>query len=146
MSKRFNHAEAQRLIPRLDALMRDAVATKEEFEEAEKAVQALSQYITMMGGVVIDRERILEMRKRRDSGVANLKAAIERVQELGCVVKDLDMGLVDFPTTFHGEEVYLCWKLGETTIEFWHGVDEGFRGRKPIDQDFLDNHHGDLAQ
>jgi hypothetical protein len=61
-------------------------------------------------------------------------------------VKDLDIGLVDFPTTFNGVEVYLCWKLGEPGIEFWHGVEEGFRGRKPIDREFLENHRGDRAQ
>ena len=72
-----------------------------------------------------------------------LREAIEQMQELGCVIKDLDTGLLDFPTLFRGKEVYLCWKLGEPSIGFWHGVDEGFRGRKPIDQDFLDHHEGD---
>ena len=65
-----------------------------------------------------------------------LKQAIEKVHEFGCVVKDLDIGLIDFPTLFQGEEVYLCWKLGEAGIRFWHGVNEGFRGRKPIDAGF----------
>ena len=68
------------------------------------------------------------------------------MQAIGCVVKDLDIGLIDFPTEFRGEEVYLCWKLGEPRIEFWHGVEEGFRGRKAIDQDFRDHHRGDPAQ
>ena len=67
------------------------------------------------------------------------------MQEIGCLIKDLDIGLIDFPTTYRGEEVYLCWKLGEPGIEYWHGVDEGFRGRKPIDQDFLDTPPGRLA-
>jgi hypothetical protein len=71
---------------------------------------------------------------------------VEEVQEMGCLVKDLDMGLVDFPTTFRGEEVYLCWKLGEEEIAFWHGVDEGFRGRKAIDRDFRAHHQGDQTQ
>jgi hypothetical protein len=61
-------------------------------------------------------------------------------------VKDLDTGLVDFPTMYRGVEVCLCWKLGEGAIGYWHGVDEGFRGRKPIDQDFRDQHRGDPAQ
>jgi hypothetical protein len=43
----------------------------------------------------------------------------------------------------HGEEVYLCWKLGESAIHFWHGVHEGFRGRKPIDQEFIEHHQGE---
>ena len=55
-------------------------------------------------------------------------------------IKDLEIGLIDFPTLFRGQEVYLCWKLGEDKIRFWHGIHEGFRGRKAIDQDFLDNH------
>ena len=59
---------------------------------------------------------------------------MNKIQETGCVVKDLDEGLVDFPSLIEGEEVYLCWKLGEEHIDFWHGVDEGFAGRKPLDE------------
>ena len=66
-------------------------------------------------------------------GARAVKQAVEKVQEFGCLVKDLDIGLIDFPTLLKGEEVYLCWKLGEAGIRFWHGVQEGFRGRKPID-------------
>jgi len=94
----------------------------------------------------VDRDRALEARNRRDSAAGRLRAAIEQVQEIGCLIKDIDIGLVDFPTSLRGVEVYLCWKLGESGISFWHGVDEGFRGRKPIDKDFLDNHQGDPSQ
>jgi hypothetical protein len=85
-------------------------------------------------------------RDRRDKLAQRLKSAIEQMQEFGCVVKDLDTGLVDFPTLFRGVEVYLCWKLGESRIEYWHGMEEGFRGRKAIDKDFLENHRGDPPQ
>ena len=146
MPKRFTLAEAQRLVPRLDRLIRDAIECKSGFDEAERAIQNFNERVMMLGGVLVDRAQVLERRKRRDSAVADLRSAIERVQELGCLVKDLDIGLVDFPTRFRGEEVYLCWKLGENAIGFWHGVEEGFRGRKPIDQEFLDQHRGDLAQ
>jgi hypothetical protein len=98
----------------------------------------------MQGGVVVDREAVLQNRAERDRYGESLKEAIERIQEYGCVIKDLDIGLVDFPTLFRGQEVYLCWKMGESGIGFWHGTDEGFAGRKPIDRDFLDNHRGDL--
>ena len=60
------------------------------------------------------------------------------------LVKDLDSGLIDFPTLFRGDEVYLCWKLGESGIGFWHKIEDGFPGRKPIDQDFKDNHRGEI--
>jgi hypothetical protein len=146
MSKRFTLVEAQGLIPRLDSLMREAVALKSEYQEAERTIQSLSQRIMLMGGMMVHRDQSLAAKNRRDSAAARLGSAIEQVQELGCVVKDLDTGLVDFPTLLHGQEVYLCWKLGEPAISFWHGVEEGFAGRKPIDRDFRDHHQGDPAE
>jgi len=146
MAKRFSHAEAQRLLPEVGRLLRQALDARSEYQEAEKAIQEHSERVMLMGGLVVDRERALTARSRRDASAAMLKDAIDSVQEIGCVVKDLDIGLVDFPTLFRGVEVYLCWKLGEPAIEFWHGVDEGFRGRKPIDGDFLQNHRGDRSQ
>jgi hypothetical protein len=145
MSRRFTHAEAQSLIPQVGGLLRDAIAAKSEYEEAERSIQEFTERIMMMGGITVDRERAIGARNRRDSAAAGLRASIEQVQETGCVLKDLDIGLVDFPTLLRGVEVYLCWKLGEPAIEFWHGVDEGFRGRKAIDKDFLDHHTGDRA-
>jgi hypothetical protein len=146
MPRRFTLAEAQSLIPEVERMMGDAVRLKSEFEEAARALQSFTERLMLMGGVLVDRSRAAELRTARDEAAARLRSAIEQVQELGCVVKDLDMGLVDFPTTFRGQEVYLCWKLGEREIEFWHGVDEGFRGRKPIDQAFREQHRGDAAQ
>jgi hypothetical protein len=145
MSRRFTLAEAQSLIPKVDGLLREAIALKSEFQEAEQAVQSIAQRVTLMGGMIVNRDRAIDARNRRDAVAAKLRAAIESVQEFGCVVKDLDMGLIDFPTLLRGVEVYLCWKLGEPKIAYWHGVDEGFRGRKAIDQDFLDHHRGDRA-
>jgi hypothetical protein len=60
-------------------------------------------------------------------------ACVERLEELGVVLKDLDLGLLDFPAWREGTEVELCWQVGEATVTHWHGVDEGFAGRKPID-------------
>ena len=145
MPRRFTHAEAQSLIPQVGGLLRDAIAARSEYAEAERTIQEFTERVMMMGGVTVDRERAIASRNRRDSAATGLRGAIEQVQETGCVLKDLDIGLVDFPTLLRGVEVYLCWKLGEPAIEFWHGVDEGFRGRKAIDQDFLDHHSGDRA-
>jgi hypothetical protein len=143
MPKRFTLAEAEGLLPTLDRLLRQAIALKGDYEEAERAVQSFSERVTMMGGISVDRAKVLEARKRREAMASGLRGAIERILEHGCQVKDLDTGLIDFPTIFRGNEVLLCWRLGESSIQFWHGVDEGFRGRKPIDQDFLDHHEGD---
>ena len=111
----------------------------------ELALQSYSEGGCPMGGVMVDRERALDAKTKREQAAAVLRNAIEAVQEMGCQVKDLDTGLVDFPTLFRGVEVLLCWKLGEPGIEYWHGVEEGFRGRKAIDQDFLDHHEGDRS-
>lgn len=146
MSKRFTLAEAEGLLPQIGQFLREAVALKSEYQEAEQAVEGLVQRIMLAGGLVVNRERALEERGRRDRMGDRLKTLVERIQEKGCVIKDLDTGLVDFPTLFRGEEVYLCWKMDEPGIRFWHGVHEGFAGRKAIDQDFLDHHQGDLAQ
>jgi hypothetical protein len=146
MSKRFTLDEAQRLLPEVERLLRSAIDAKAVYQEAEGAIQAMNERIMMLGGVMVDRERAVEAKTRREEAAATLRNAIESVQQIGCLVKDLDIGLVDFPTLFRGTEVYLCWKLGEPGIDFWHGVEEGFRGRKPINQDFLDHHKGDRSQ
>jgi len=62
-------------------------------------------------------------------------AAVEELNRLGVLVKDLDRGLVDFPALRQGEEVLLCWQVGEDEVAFWHGVEEGFAGRKPLPLD-----------
>ncbi len=98
-----------------------------------------------MGGVRLDPDKISNLRSTVDSSAEGLNRTIEDIHESGCLVKDLDTGLIDFPTLYHGREVYLCWKFGEPAIEFWHGVDEGFRGRKPINDEFIANHTGAVA-
>jgi len=143
MAKRFTLTEAERLLPEIEKIIREAVSLKSRYQEAEQAIQTFAQRVAMQGGVVIDRETVLRQRAERDRCGERLKTAVEEIQEYGCLIKDLDVGLIDFPTLFRGKEVYLCWKMGETGISHWHGVDEGFAGRKPIDADFLEHHSGD---
>jgi hypothetical protein len=146
MPKRFTLWEAQRALPQIRDWMREAVALKSLYDEAERAIQSLTERITMMGGIVANRERAAGDKAHREAAAERLRAILEHFQETGCLVKDLDTGLVDFPTLFRGQEVYLCWKLDEPSIQFWHGTEEGFAGRKAIDQDFLDHHEGEPAQ
>jgi hypothetical protein len=146
MPRHFTLWEAEQMLPQVREWMREAVEVKSQYDDAERAVQALAERITLMGGIVADRERAAENKSRRDTAGHSLHSLLERFQESGCLVKDLDKGLVDFPTLYRGEEVYLCWKLDEPTIQFWHSVHEGFAGRKAIDQQFLDNHEGEKTQ
>ncbi len=62
-----------------------------------------------------------------------LKSALNHILETGCLIKDLDVGLLDFPAVINKQDVYLCWKLGEDRIRFYHRQDEGFASRKPLD-------------
>ena len=136
MARRFTLEEAENLLPEIEDSLRRAISLKAEYELAEGELQSIGRRVTMMGGVLIDREEIQRHKQQRDRSAEGLKAAIEQIQEFGCVIKDLDVGLIDFTTLYRGEEVYLCWKLGESGIRFWHGTHEGFAGRKPIDEEF----------
>ena len=86
MARRFTLAEAQSLIPRVDRLLREAVSLKSQYQEAEEAVQAVMQRVTLMGGMMVDRDRVIDSKNRRDETRSKLGTAIEQVQEVGCVV------------------------------------------------------------
>jgi hypothetical protein len=143
MPRYFTLAEAQALIPALEERLRRAVSLKALAAQAAGELGAESERIRLAGGAQVDRRKLLDAVSRRDTATAHLREVLESIHESGCQVKDLDVGLLDFPTLFRGEEVCLCWKLGEREIQFWHGTREGFRGRKPIDRDFLEHHLGD---
>jgi hypothetical protein len=65
----------------------------------------------------------------------DLMAAVDELQGLGVLVKDLDSGLVDFPCLHRGRELLLCWQLGEDEVAYWHGLEDGFAGRRPLPLD-----------
>ena len=143
MPRYFTLVEARAALPAVSRSIREAVQAKGRYLEAEKEIQDLGQRILMMGGIQVDTRKAEAWKSQRDSNAQTLKTSMERIEEMGVLVKDLDVGLVDFPTLFHGEEVYLCWRMDESDIDHWHGVNEGFAGRKPIDKNFVDNHSGD---
>jgi hypothetical protein len=132
--KYFNRSEAQELLPVITRELEQVRRRKQTIDQLEQELAQAAARIMMLGGSIPNHE---ELTKKRAEGLrlaAQLKQAIERIQAIGCVVKDLDEGLVDFPTLRDGQEVYLCWKLGEEHIAYWHGLEEGFAGRKPLDQ------------
>ncbi len=144
MPKLFTLSQAERLLPQVESAIREAIVRKSEYDQVEAEWQGFSQRVMLQGGMQVDRSRLSEQKKRREAAAIEVRNSIERVHEFGCLVKDLDIGLIDFPALLNGQEVYLCWKLGESGIQFWHGVQEGFRGRKAIDQEFLEHHQGEL--
>jgi hypothetical protein len=142
MPRHFRLEEAERLLPEVEHALRDAIFQKTEYQTAEGELNRATQRIRMAGGSRVSPGPFLALRARKDAASSALTAAVEKVNELGAQIKDLDIGLIDFPTMYRGREVLLCWKLGEEGIAFWHGADEGFRGRKPIDDEFREHHRG----
>ena len=143
MSRYFNLLEAEALLPQVERLLQDLRDYKTSYESSERELNQIGQRVALIGGMVPPRERILELRGRKDASARGLKHAVEAFERLGCLLKDLETGLIDFPTLYRDREVYLCWKSGESGITFWHRVEDGFAGRRPIDSEFLANHKGE---
>jgi len=143
MPRYFTLSQAQDLLPVVEAQFRQALHVKRQLDDASSELAGYSKHLLLAGGAVVDQRKFLLLRSRRDALARRLKEMLEAIHEHGCQVKDLELGLVDFPTLYCGKEVCLCWRLGEPEIAYWHETDEGYRGRKPIDQNFLDNHRGD---
>jgi hypothetical protein len=133
MEKTFTLEEANTLLPVLEALLKRAIAAKQTIETTDQKLQLLTQKVFLMGGILIDIPRFTARKLDRDKAVQEIKDSIAEITASGVQVKDLDLGLLDFPCVANGETVLLCWKLGEPhSIEHWHGLEEGFIGRKPI--------------
>ncbi len=132
----FTLPQAEGLLPEVERLLRDLIRYKDDYTEADAQLTAVLHRVAMAGGMIPPRDEIARLRSLRDSCGRSLKSTFERFQETGCQLKDIDTGLVDFPTLYRDQEVYLCWKLGESGIGFWHAMEDGFRGRKPSTASF----------
>jgi len=130
--RHFSRAEVEALIPELTGLMEGIMAAHREALAVREEMQEDQQRIVLSGGGVVDQAAWRARRARLDALAARMNAGIEAVSALGGVIKDLALGLVDFPHVRDGREVNLCWKYGERDIRFWHGLDEGYAGRKPL--------------
>ena len=133
-SRTFTLDEAQRLLPVLESLLRTAIAARKLMEEVEAEMHAVHQRIFLNGGTCLDIVPLARRKAERVKAEQRLRDAFAEIDSIGVQVKDLDIGLLDFPCEVEGRTVLLCWKLGETSITHWHGTEEGFAGRKPVDE------------
>lgn len=131
--RHFTPDEAIAALPVVRPLVERLVAARRRQREAHGALDPTLRAVQTNGGGVHPRAA-RELRDRSAEAVDELGAVVGEIQALGVQVKDLDIGLVDFPAIHPGtgETVLLCWRLGEETITHWHGLDEGFAGRKPL--------------
>jgi hypothetical protein len=135
--KTFTLEQAQALLPVLQSRLKSAMDSKKVIEQIKKEFQDLRYRILLTGGLSIDITAWAARREQHRKSMQEIKDALAEVHAIGVQVKDLDIGLLDFPCAVDDEIVLLCWKFGEDRIEYWHGLEEGFKGRKRIDERIL---------
>ena len=140
----FTLPEAERVRKDLEPVLIEAVNCRKKLSGLENDLAAVSARIMMMGGVLVPYEKVAKLRSEHNQLAEMLKSTLHRILETGCIVKDLEIGLLDFPAIIDNQDVYLCWKLGEDRIRFYHRQDEGFAGRKPLNP--RDLGPGDIVQ
>jgi hypothetical protein len=128
----FTPAEVEALIPILTEIMEGVMSAQAEATALQERIDTERQRIALSGGGVIDRGAWRADRARLEALTRRAQAGLDRILGLGGVPKDVGLGLVDFPHRRAGEVVHLCWKFGEREVRFWHGLDEGYAGRKPL--------------
>jgi hypothetical protein len=129
----FSLDEAQMLLPILESLLRQAIQSKKLIEDVDAELQATAHRVFLNGGTMLNVVHLARRKADREKAIRRIKDALGEIDATGVQVKDLDIGLLDFPCKVEGEVLLLCWKLGEAGITHWHSAHEGFAGRKPID-------------
>jgi hypothetical protein len=130
----FTLEEAQALLPVLESLLRTALDGKKLIESVDAELQELAHRVFLSGGLQVNIVHMARRKAEREKSIQRVKDSLAEIDAMGVQVKDLDIGLLDFPCEVDGRTVLLCWKLGEKGITHWHGISEGFAGRKPIDE------------
>ena len=128
----FTVRAVEALIPRLETIMTRVMDAQAEATRLRTALEAAQREVVLSGGVRLRQEWWRARRAGMDKANRQLRAGLSDLLATGGVPKDLELGLVDFLGLVQGREVNLCWRYGEKQIRFWHGLDEGFGGRKAI--------------
>ena len=126
MFSHFTLKEANAMLPSVIKKFKNLVNLKNELIIIQSELESNPKYMSSFKDYVLKKQEL-------NSAISNFYKAIEDIESVGVVVKSVDEGLLDFPSLRFNEEIWLCWKEGETEIKFWHGKDEGFNGRKPVE-------------
>ena len=130
----FTKEEASALLPRLTEIFRRMDPKLARLREIEDLVEDAEAYWHTSGDGMPAEERAVHDRLVVQAAEvrSSVEAETRSIQDLGCELKDVQQGLVDFPSTIDGSVAYLCWQRGETSIGFWHALETGFAGRRPL--------------
>lgn len=126
MFKFFTISEANAAIPDVAAKFRTVTARRADIIKAEKQLQMSATSNTSL-------ESYARLKQELNSAMTKFYQAVEDLEETGVSLKSVEQELLDFPSKRFDEEIWLCWKYGENEIKFWHDVESGFMGRKPIE-------------
>jgi hypothetical protein len=128
----FTEEEANDALTIVRPLVERLVQARKRFVHVAGRLEEVEGTVSGNGGG-LDPERVRELQERAAEAAADLAAIVGELEEVGVQVKDLDEGLIDFPARHPGgDTVLLCWRLGEGDVAYWHGLEEGFAGRKPL--------------
>jgi len=122
----FTANEANKVLPDVIKKFEYALAKNNEVTKLEQQIQKSLSAVNSF-------EEFVTLKQKLNSTITKFYESIEILESTGVVVKSIEQGLLDFPSKRFDEEVWLCWKYGETEIKFWHEKDSGFMGRKPVE-------------
>jgi hypothetical protein len=128
----FTPDDVEALIPKLTELVERLRTAHADVQTVRERLEGERQRLTLAGGGVLDRAGWRADSQRLESATKEAQAILDEIHAVGGVVKDIGLGLVDFPHLREGRVVNLCWKLGESQVRWWHGLDEGYGTRKPL--------------
>ena len=122
----FTTNDANQILPEVIKKFENTLKKKNEVSKLEQKLQVLLESTNKF-------DEYIPIKQQLNSAITQFYESSEILEKTGVVIKNIDQGLLDFPSKRFDEDVWLCWKYGETEIKFWHDGDSGFLGRKPID-------------
>ena len=126
MFSHFTLKEANAILPSVIEKFKHIVNIKSEVDKIQSEMETDPKYMTNFKDYVYKKQEL-------NLAITNFYKSIEELESMGVMIKSIEQGLLDFPSLRLKEEIWLCWKEGETEIKFWHGKEEGFNGRKPVE-------------
>ena len=125
----FTPDEANRTLPLVRRIVQDIV---DEYERWKDGLARFEAAVAQQHPGEAESSEAFALQRRVDDIAQRINSYIAELEQIGCVLKGFDDGLVDFRGQLDGRDVWFCWKLGEPEVSHWHEIDEGFRGRRPI--------------
>jgi len=122
----FTTNDANQILPEVIKKFENALKKKNEISKLEQKLQMILEGTNKF-------DEYIPLKQKLNTAITQFYESSEILEKTGVVIKSIDQGLLDFPSKKFDEDVWLCWKYGETEIKFWHDKDSGFTGRKPID-------------